>query len=94
VNYANDRESLRSSFCEVGDGDGFDILRRESMQIKRVGYLDLDRFGEWIVVWFVDDDSWFVVRGSWFDNIIEFQLLASIATNHEPRTINYFPFAC
>jgi hypothetical protein len=58
VNYANDRESLRSRFCEVGDGDGFDVLWRESMQIKRVGNLDLDWFGEWIVVW------WFVVRGS------------------------------
>ena len=89
MNYANDRESLRSSFCEVGDGDRLDVLRREGMQIKRVGYLDLDRFGKWIVVWFFDG-----VRGSWFDNIIEFQLLASIATNHEPRTINYFPFAC
>jgi hypothetical protein len=34
------------------------------VEVDRVGYLDLDRFGEWIVGRFVDD--FFVRRSSWF----------------------------
>ncbi|MEO8574705.1 MAG: hypothetical protein ABI481_12105 [Pyrinomonadaceae bacterium] len=54
MNDPNNRKSLFTSSCEIGDRDGFNVLRRKSVQIKRVGDLDIKGLGKWIVELFVD----------------------------------------
>ena len=66
MDYPDDLEPLRAGFGEIRDRDSFDVFRRESMQVDRVGYLELDRFGKWVVRFFVDGWSLFVVRCSLF----------------------------
>jgi hypothetical protein len=52
VNDAHDPEAFRVGFAEVFFDDGFDLSRRDRVEIENVCDLDHDGFREWVEVFF------------------------------------------
>ena len=66
MDYSDQLESLRMSLREICDGHGPYVFWRERVEIDGVGYLELYRFGEWVVRVIVDGCSLFVIFGAAF----------------------------